>query len=613
MTKRVSWKLVWQLLATVFLLTVPVAVLTEIPIWVRPLREIVPLAGLALAYLSAALILIAGGYFTEKLTWVWVMLVFASVFAVLFLMLLVTPRVQFSAHILMVTFVLAAFLIIQFFVLERFSGLTATVMVAAVLMAGGGTELIKIETHAPTAFYDLRLLEFRKVIPQAKNGGGISRLGKDYLVVTFDGRLHRVRFDARSKKLDSVELPYQVPLNRVDYATDAGDHEHWFRTADVLAEEADGRVRVFVSHHFWKREPGCFVARVSKLEGSRTAFDAGDPSLQWSTVHDASPCLKLKQGPPGHRFAGHQMGGGLALLDKDRLLLAVGDQEFDGVNADSDLPQDPAAEYGKILLIHLASGQSEVLTLGHRNPQGLVVGAQGSIWSTEHGPQGGDELNRIRRGSNYGWPLVTLGTQYGSTSWPLSQQPGEHHGYELPLFAWTPAIGVSSLIEVRGDLFPIWREDLLVASLKDSALWRTRVRDDRVVYAERIPVGRRIRDLVEGADGRLVLWTDQGDLIVIEPDEVTSFATCIGCHPMMEGVDSALGPNLRNVVGRPIAFDQAFQYSDALMRLEGRWTVDRLDQFLADPQGFAPGTLMQIEGVKEADVRSKLIEFLQTR
>jgi len=94
--------------------------------------------------------------------------------------------------------------------------------------------------------------------------------------------------------------------------------------------------------------------------------------------------------------------------------------------------------YGKTILIHLDDGTSEIYSLGHRNPQGLYVTPEGAIWSTEHGPQGGDELNLIVRGANYGWPLVTYGTDYGSAAWPLSHVQGRHDGYQQPILRGYP-------------------------------------------------------------------------------------------------------------------------------------------------------------------------------
>jgi aldose sugar dehydrogenase len=133
--------------------------------------------------------------------------------------------------------------------------------------------------------------------------------------------------------------------------------------------------------------------------------------------------------------------------------------------------QDPASSFGKIFEIDLDTENSRVVSLGHRNPQGLTVTSRGALFSTEHGPKGGDELNLITEGSNYGWPNVSLGTEYKGYDLENHAPVGEHTGYQAPVFAWVPSIGPSNLIEVRG-FDRRWDGDLLVASLKANSLFR---------------------------------------------------------------------------------------------------------------------------------------------
>ena len=195
-----------------------------------------------------------------------------------------------------------------------------------------------------------------------------------------------------------------------------------------------------------------------------------------------------------------EVGGRMFLRDPDTLILTLGDHDFAGVESQQILAQDPEASYGKILLLHLAEGRAEVLSMGHRNPQGLFVDRLGQVWETEHGPQGGDELNLIIQGANYGWPLVTYGTDYGAVAWVLSHDQGQHEGYDKPVFAWVPSIGVSNLVRLQGVGFPLWKDDLLVGSLHGKSLFRIRLDNHRVVFAEPIEIGERVRDLIEGPD-----------------------------------------------------------------------------------------------------------------
>jgi cytochrome c2 len=277
--------------------------------------------------------------------------------------------------------------------------------------------------------------------------------------------------------------------------------------------------------------------------------------------------------------------------------------------------QEPESSYGKVLLLD-KSGGHEVFTTGHRNAQGLLIAGDGRIWLTEHGPQGGDEINVLERGRNYGWPLATYGTEYGRTFWPLAPRQHDHGRFTEPVLAFVPSIAITSLIEVRSNVFPEWRHDLLIGSLNTVTLYRARVRDGRVLYVEPIPMGVRIRDLAEGADGRLVLWTDGGDLVALTPGPSRPigsavFARCRACHESPPGPES-LGPPIRGILDAPVASDGSYRYTPALSQLGGRWTAERLDAFLKDPNTFAPGSNMAAGQVPDDGERRAVIEFLKT-
>ena len=132
--------------------------------------------------------------------------------------------------------------------------------------------------------------------------------------------------------------------------------------------------------------------------------------------------------------------------ESGHLDVAFGDQDYDGVLNPALAPQDDTSSHGKSFSIDVDTLDVRIIAKGLRNPQGLVVGRDGDLWETEHGPEGGDELNRIEEGANFGWPYVTLGTEYNQFGWPLSTTQGRHQGYDLPVFAWNPSIGVSNLI-----------------------------------------------------------------------------------------------------------------------------------------------------------------------
>ncbi len=187
--------------------------------------------------------------------------------------------------------------------------------------------------------------------------------------------------------------------------------------------------------------------------------------------------------------------------------------------------QNPALPAGKILRLlpdggipgdNPFSGREDglgaVWSFGHRNPQGLAVDTKnGGIYSTEHGPRGGDEFNRIRKGANYGWPLVSFGMNYNGT--PVTALT-EKEGIEAPLHHWTPSIATCGLAFYDGDKFPEWKNDFFAGGLRGS-LHRLRVRDGKVVEDEVVLDGAgRVRDVRCGPDGYLYVVLNAPDRIV---------------------------------------------------------------------------------------------------
>lgn len=162
----------------------------------------------------------------------------------------------------------------------------------------------------------------------------------------------------------------------------------------------------------------------------------------------------------------------------------------------------------------------EIFTLGNRNVQGAALHpVTGELWTHEHGPQGGDEVNIIRAGVNYGWPVITYGVNYG-----IGTRIGEgthKPGMAQPLHFWVPSIAPSGLAFYTGDRFPRWKGDLFVGALRDQLLVRLRLDGERVIREERLLQGLlgRIRDVRQGPDGHLYLLTDapNGRIVRLEP------------------------------------------------------------------------------------------------
>ncbi len=162
----------------------------------------------------------------------------------------------------------------------------------------------------------------------------------------------------------------------------------------------------------------------------------------------------------------------------------------------------------------------EIFTYGNRNVQGIALQpGTGTIWAHEHGPQGGDEVNVLRAGANYGWPVITYGRNYG-TGTRIGEGTAKP-GMVQPAHYWVPSIAASGMAFYDGDKFPQWRGDLFVGALKDRLLVRLQIEGQRVVKEERMLQGMlgRIRDVRSGPDGFIYLLTDESDgaIVRLEP------------------------------------------------------------------------------------------------
>lgn len=186
--------------------------------------------------------------------------------------------------------------------------------------------------------------------------------------------------------------------------------------------------------------------------------------------------------------------------------------------------QDPATTYGKVVRIGLDGSApadnpfagvdgalAAIWSLGHRNPQGAAIRpGTGELWAVEHGPRGGDELNLIEPGKNYGWPVVSYGENYDGT--PVGDGITSADGMTGPRYYWDPVIAPGAMTFYEGAMFPAWDGDVLVAAMKPGALVRLRLDGDTVTGEERLLKDQgRIRDVAVAPDGAILVLTDAED------------------------------------------------------------------------------------------------------
>ncbi len=508
----------------------------------------------------------------------------------------------------------------------------------------------------------------------AGKGGAVEPLCNDLLVVTPWGGIMLVRANGDVERIEE-----QVPMGLEQLRA----FSDTFRVADTLLKQhSEERWELFVTHHYFTGECNLF-----RLSSTTILLESGTPSVSpsWRTVFDAEPCL------PPYDFRGDRAGGRILTDGPDHLLVVVGDHGWIQTGTETDAEtgenrqvwaaQDPNSHLGKLVRIAIEAGEAEILAFGLRNPQGFARDADGNLWETEHGPQGGDELNLLEPGANYSYPSVSYGVKYGGiVNAPEDEDVGKHEAFALPRFAWVPSIATSSLIVNDERWFPLWEDDLLIGSLSGASggdygrsLFRVRRVGTDVQYVERIKVGYRIRDLTQMPDGRIALLADEGRVHFITrseeycdersrrlrlvysvgcgpipanaapeddaPSDDTPnpgggaepapadggdadatadggngdadadaaaggeqlYATeCAACH-RLDAEEHGIGPHLVGVIGRSVGQVEGWNLSEALRSLGGVWTRESLAQFLADPQGFAPGTTMGSQGFSESE------------
>ena len=212
----------------------------------------------------------------------------------------------------------------------------------------------------------------------------------------------------------------------------------------------------------------------------------------------------------------HHFGSRLVLDNDGKLFITTGDR-----GSERDQAQKLDNHIGKVIRINTDGSspddnpyiaktgtKAEVWSYGHRNIQGAALHPQtGELWTHEHGPQGGDEINIAQPGKNYGWPLITYGEEYGGGVIGKTEQAG----LEQPLHYWVPSIAPSGMVFYDAEMFPYWKKNLFIGSLKFGQLVRLELQDNKVTHEERIMIGQRVRDVEQGPDGFLYLLTDSSD------------------------------------------------------------------------------------------------------
>jgi glucose/arabinose dehydrogenase len=257
--------------------------------------------------------------------------------------------------------------------------------------------------------------------------------------------------------------------------------------------------------------------------GNLTAVAKGKLSNDEKTIEGAT---EIYTAGPAHPSDLHY--GGRILFDKaGNLVISTGERS---VLETRPLAQSVTAALGKVIRItkdgQPASGNPtfsqtgalpELYSIGHRNPQGLALHpSTDEIWVSEHGPRGGDEINRIKAGANYGWPTITYGIEYGGQ--PIDDAIQKKEGMEQPVYYWDPVVSPSGMTFYKGDRVPEWENNLFIGALSGKHIVRLAIENNRVIGEERLLAqeNQRFRDITQGNDGALYAVTDEGRLYKID-------------------------------------------------------------------------------------------------
>jgi len=224
---------------------------------------------------------------------------------------------------------------------------------------------------------------------------------------------------------------------------------------------------------------------------------------------------------------GQHFGSRLEFDNEGFLYFSVGDRGNRDVN-----PQDVTKDGGKVYRIHdngripndnpfvdKSGAKTAIYSYGHRNPQGLALHPKtGKLWEHEHGPRGGDEINIVQKGKNYGWPVITYGINYSGTK--ITDETSRP-GMEQPIYQWTPSIAPSGMTFVSSDKYPSWKGDLLVGSLAFHYLERLVIENNKVVYREKLldDIGR-VRNVRQAPDGYIYVGVEGKGVYKLVPKKL---------------------------------------------------------------------------------------------
>ncbi|CAB4965967.1 unannotated protein [freshwater metagenome] len=274
-----------------------------------------------------------------------------------------------------------------------------------------------------------------------------------------------------------------------------------FAITDIAVLASDSKsASILISYPIYNKAGKCVVVKLSAYEVALTEKPTLSKQKDWFT---SKPCVPVS--------AVQHAAGRLEVIDKATVYLTIGDLGFKKIGSKS-----ARGDLGSVFKV--GASKVEKISSGHRNQQGIVlIGTD--LYTSEHGPRGGDELNLIKKGIDYGWPSVTYGDRYSFFDYVKPNRPGTHEGFEKPLYYWVPSVAPTELIQLPPVLnWGNWSEQLVMGTLANQSLIFIQLLDKQKVGAVvSVDVGQRIRDLEVTSTGSILATTDSGQLLLITP------------------------------------------------------------------------------------------------
>lgn len=287
-------------------------------------------------------------------------------------------------------------------------------------------------------------------------------------------------------------------LGRVIPANERLNDARFAITDIAVLSKSESFANLLISYPSFRKNGNCVVVKLDSYQLTLSDRPTITKGKNWFT---SKPCVPIS--------AVQHAAGRLAVIDNKTTYLTVGDLGYSKIGN-----KKVRGDLGSVFKV--SASKVEKISTGHRNQQGIeLIG--NDLYISEHGPRGGDELNLIKQGADYGWPTVTFGQAYSAGDYVRPSKPGSHDGFELPLYNWVPSVAPTELVQLPATgKWGAWSSQLVMATLREQALIFIQLSNkNKVGQVASVDVGDRIRDLELLPDGRLAATTDSGNLLLI--------------------------------------------------------------------------------------------------